>query len=131
MRNLKTTRSVKITYDRDKGGKNLTIKRYSDSDWAGDQVIRKLIFNFVFMLNRVHVNWYAKKKAIVTLSSIKAEYIALTLMSKEATWLRLLLIKLGLLKVSNKYVEIKVIPGSTGTEQILANIKGQKEEVIL
>lgn len=51
-------------------------------------------------------------------------------MAKKATWLRLLLTKLGLLKVLNQYVEIKVIWGNTEIKQILSNIKGQKKEAI-
>lgn len=60
----------------------------------------------------------------------EAEFVALTLAAKEATWLRLLLTELGLLGTSEQYAEIKVAQGSTGTKQILADIRGQEEEAI-
>ena len=110
MRYLKATRSVGITYGGEEGGGgDLIIKGYSDSDWAGDHATRKLTSGFVFMLNGGPVSWYAKRQATVALSSTEAEYVALTLAAKEATWLRLLLTKLGLLKASDQYAEIKVI----------------------
>lgn len=60
----------------------------------------------------------------------KAKYIALTLTAKKATWLKLLLIKLRLLKVSDQYVKIKVIQRNSWTNQIPANIGGKKKEAI-
>ncbi len=48
----------------------------------------------------------------------EAEYVALTLAAKEATWMRLLLTEVGLLDEEGQYAEIKVIQGSKGTEQI-------------
>ncbi len=52
----------------------------------------------------------------------------LTLASKEATWLRLLLTELGLLLPSNQYTEIRVVEGSTGAAEIKANLRDQEEE---
>lgn len=68
---------------------------------------------------------------MIALSSIEVKYMALTLVAKEATWLRLLLIELNLLKALEQYVEIKVAQRSIKTKQILTNIKSQKEEAVL
>lgn len=61
------------------------------------------------MLNRGPVSWSAKKQITIALLSIEAKYVALTLVAKKATWLKLLLTKLGLLKALDQYAEIKVI----------------------
>ncbi len=76
---------------------DLLVKGYSDSDWAGNKESRKSTFGFIFMLNGGLVSSCSKRQPTVALLSTKAEYIALTLAAKEATWLRLLLRKLGLL----------------------------------
>ena len=51
--------------------------------------------------------------------------MALTFAAKEATWLRLLLIEIGLLDEEGQYAEIKVTQGSIGAEQIQADAAGQ------
>lgn len=66
----------------------------------------------------------------MTLSSIKAKYVALTFAAKEATWMRLLLIKLGLLDKKGHYVEIKVLKNSKEVEQIKANAERQEGEAL-
>lgn len=79
-------------------GKNkLLIERYLDLDWAKDKNSQKSRFDFIFILNGESVSWCLKKQPIMALLSIKAQYIALTLTTKEAMWLRFLLKKLGLL----------------------------------
>lgn len=82
---LKTIRLVKITYGKKKkGGKNLIIKRYSDSYKISNHTTRKSTSGFVFMLNGGPINWYAKRQATVVLSLTKTKYIALMLVVKEA-----------------------------------------------
>lgn len=60
------------------------------------------------MLNGGPVSWCSKRQATVALSSTEAEYTALTLAAKEATWLRLLLTELGVLEADQQHAEIKV-----------------------
>lgn len=60
------------------------------------------------MLNGGPVSWCSKNQRTVALSSTEAEYIALTLAAKEATWLRLLLTELGLLQPDQPHASIKV-----------------------
>lgn len=59
----------------------------------------------------------------MALSSTKAEYIALTLAAKEATWLILLLTKLGLLEADDQHAEINVRYENTG-------VKALKEDLV-
>lgn len=80
------------------GQEELLVEEYSDSDWAGDKKSRKSTSDFIFILNGGPVSWCSKKQATMILLSTKVEYIAFTLTTKEATWLRLLLTELGLLQ---------------------------------
>ena len=63
------------------------------------------------------------------MSTTEAEYVALTLVAKEATWMRLLLTEIGLLDKDDQYAMIKVAR-SPGTEQIKADAAKQEEEVV-
>ncbi len=107
----KATRDTGITY-RGEQRRDLTIKRYSNSDWASDHTTRKSMSGYIFMLNGGLVSWCLKRQSIVAFFSTKVEYVALTLASKETTWLQLLLTKLDLLLPNNQYVKIKIAKGS-------------------
>ena len=102
---LKGSKHRGITYG---GDEELKIEGYSDSDWAGDKDSRKSTSGFIFMLNGGPISWCSKRQLTVALSSTEAEYIALTLAAKEATWLRLLLTELGVLEADQQHAEIKV-----------------------
>ncbi len=54
----------------------------------------------------------------MALSSTEAEYIALALAAKEATWLRLLLTELGLLQLDQQHALIKVSEHNTSAHAI-------------
>lgn len=58
------------------------------------------------MMNNGPISWCSKKRTSVALSSTEAEYTALTLAAKEATWLRLLLAELGLLNEDDQHAKI-------------------------
>lgn len=66
---------------------------------------------------------------MVVLSSTEAKYVALTLATKDATWMRLLLTKIGLLNKNGQYAIIKVVK-SLGIKQIKTNIARQEREVV-
>ncbi len=127
MRHLKATRTLGITYGREKG-RDLIIKDYSDSNWAGDHVTRKSTSGFIFILNGGPVNWRSKRQATVALSSTEVKYVALTFAAKETTWMRLLLTEVGLLDKEGQYAEIKVIQGKKRIEQIKADVARQEGE---
>lgn len=86
----------------------LNLVRYSDSDWARDYSDRKSVLGFVFTLNRKLISYGLKKQVVVALSSIKTKYVTFSLATQKVTWLWLLLIKLGLLKPDQQFVEIRV-----------------------
>ena len=105
---------------------NLTIEGYSDSDWAGDKSSRRSTSGFIFMLNGGPVSWCSKRQATVALSSTEAEYIALTLAAKEATWLRLLLTELGLLTADSQHAKINVSSTNTSAQALEADAQAVK-----
>lgn len=67
------------------------------------------------------MSWCSKRQATVALSSTEAEYIALTLAAKEATWLRLLLTELGLLHPEHQHAEIKISDSNSSAMAIQAD----------
>ena len=73
------------------------------------------------MLNGGPVSLCSKRQVTVALTSTKAEYIAPTLAAKEATWLRLLLTKLGLLLPDQQYAEIRISDSNTSGKAIKAD----------
>lgn len=121
---LKGTKDRGIVY----GQGTLTIEGYSDSDWAGDKDSRKSTSGYIFMLNGGPVSWCSKRQPTVALSSTEAEYIALTLAAKEATWLRLLLTELGLLKAEDKHAKINVSERNSSVQTLKDDIRARGEE---
>lgn len=119
---FRETKNQDIIYSQN----TLIIKGYLDLDWIGDKKSRKLTFGYIFILNGGYVSWCFKCQATVTLSLIKVEYIALTLVTKEAIWLRLLLIKLELLKAEDQYRKINVNEKNRNIKTLKDNIKSQE-----
>ena len=60
---------------------------YTDSDWAADRDKRRSTGGFVVVLCRGAASWKTRKQDIVALSTTEAEYIALTVASKEVIWM--------------------------------------------
>ncbi|XP_047320506.1 secreted RxLR effector protein 161-like [Impatiens glandulifera] len=59
------------------------VSGYSDSDYAGDVDSRRSMTGYVFTLGGSVVSWKATLQPTVTLSTTKAEYMALTEAAKE------------------------------------------------
>ena len=87
LRYLKGTINIGIKYS---PGSNVvpTICGYSDSDWAGDHDDRKSTAGFLFTINNGIISWSSKKQPTSALSTVEAEYLALTEAAKEAAWLQ-------------------------------------------
>jgi len=69
----------------------ITITVYCDSDWAGNPDDRRSTSGFGIFLSSNLISWSAKKQHIVSISSIEAEYRALSLATVEMYWLHILL----------------------------------------
>ena len=72
--------------------KPLKLEGFCDSDW-GNLYDRKSISRFCFKLaeNNPMISWKSKKQNSVTLSTCEVEFIAMSLASQEAVYLRALL----------------------------------------
>lgn len=68
---------------------------YSDADWGGDPTDRKSVTGYVFQLNQSSICWASRKQTAISLSSMEAEYVALSEACKELVWLRRLLEEIG------------------------------------
>ena len=68
---------------------------FCDSDWASDKSDRRSKTGYMFQVNGSTVSWQTKKQHTVALSTVEAEYMALSSAVKECIWLRLLLRELG------------------------------------
>jgi hypothetical protein len=89
-------RYLKGTSDRALGlGGDLILRAYTDADYAGDQDDRKSTGAYVFTIGDGAVSWASKKQPVVALSTLEAEYMAMTQAAKEAIWIRSLLRELG------------------------------------
>ncbi len=86
---------------------------------AGDHADKKSTSGFVFTLNGGLISY----QAVVALSSTEAEYVALSLAAREATWLRLLLTELGLLQPDQQFAEIRVHESNKCVDAILPPAK--------
>ena len=77
------------------------------------------------MLNNDSISWCFKRQITVALSSTETEYMTLTLIAKETTWLRLLMTKLEMMTTKNESSKINVLK----RENIIA-LKDDNQSVI-
>lgn len=91
-RYIKGTKNLGIFFS-NKNNSELT--GYSDADYAGDQETRRSTSGYVFTLNGGCVTWSPKRQTSVSLSTTEAEFIAASEATKEAIWLRKLLLDIG------------------------------------
>ena len=107
-RYLQGTKTMKIIYSTEKkeGEEEDKIFGYSDASYAEDRKDRKSTSGYLFIKSKGPISWKSKKQPIVSLSSMEAEYIALTAAAKEAIWLSKIETELGENK-ENKTITIK------------------------
>jgi hypothetical protein len=84
LRYLQGTKQIKLIYKK----KKEELCGYSDASYAEDKKDRKSTSGQVFMKNGGAISWKSRKQKIVSLSSMEAEYIALTDATKEGIWLK-------------------------------------------
>lgn len=90
---LKMTRHFYIKYN--KGGAvpingmlQVQILAFTDADWAGDKKTRKSVSGFTFFINGAPVHWKSRQQKSVATSSLAAEFIAASMATEEAIWIR-------------------------------------------
>ena len=83
-----------ISYSRNSAN-SLTLRGFSDSDWAGEKDGSRSTSGYVWMLSGGPVSWKSRLQPIVALSSTEAEYITVTTAAQEGIWLRRVMAELG------------------------------------
>jgi hypothetical protein len=69
---------------------------YSDSDYAGHKVERRSTSGTCQLLERSLVSWSSKKKIIIALSTVEAEYIAAGSCCAQILWMKATLNDFGI-----------------------------------
>ncbi|KAJ3529254.1 hypothetical protein NM688_g7878 [Phlebia brevispora] len=92
LRYLKGTEGLGITYGLTA---DAPLIGYSDADWGQALTDRRSVSGFAFLFAGDAITWSSKKQPTVALSTMEAEYLALSHASREAIWLRSLFHGLG------------------------------------
>lgn len=71
------------------------LEAYTDSDWAGDPDDRRSITGYFFNLANGIISWQSRAQKTIALSSTQAEYMALSDCSRQAVWIRNLLMEIA------------------------------------
>jgi hypothetical protein len=93
---LKGTVQLKLTYQAD----TFEVVGYSDADFGGDIDDRKSTSGHLFLLGVAAVSWGSKKQGSVARHTQEAEYIACSMATTHAVWIKRFLGELGLNLVS-------------------------------
>jgi hypothetical protein len=121
---VKTTANEGLVFGRDK---SMELKAYVDADFASDRATRRSTTGYVVMLGSDPICWKSKQQDHVTTSTTEAEYVALSVVTKEICWLRNLLMEL---KVEQK-TPTKVFEDNQGAIYLSknSNFKGKGRHI--
>ncbi|GKE07968.1 hypothetical protein Tco_1411519, partial [Tanacetum coccineum] len=61
---------------------------YSDASWICNTEDNSSTSGWVFLLGKAIISWVSKKQTCITSSTIESEFVALSVVGKEAEWLR-------------------------------------------
>ncbi|XP_031333882.1 secreted RxLR effector protein 161-like [Photinus pyralis] len=95
MRYLRGTIQYKLEFD---GQRSSQVIGYADSDWANNVDDRRSITGYAFLKNGTAISWGTKRQSTVSLSTTESEYMAMSMATQEALWLRNLSAELGFCK---------------------------------
>lgn len=68
----------------------MQLEGWSDSDWAGDRVTRKSHTGWMVRCGGSLVSWLSKTQGCISQSTMEAELVAVTALSNEVLWWRIL-----------------------------------------
>ena len=89
---LKRTKNLGLFYNNFPA----VLEGYTDASWITSANDNKSTFGWVFTLAGGAVSWASKKQTCITHSTMESEFVALAAASKEAEWLRNLLLDIEL-----------------------------------
>ena len=92
VRYLKGTPDLCIEY---KKQSQVTLEGYCDADFANDLEHRRSVTGYIFLMNGGPISWKSKLQRHTTISTCEAELEALFIATKEALYLRKLLLNFG------------------------------------
>ena len=72
-------------------GKGSSLIGYADANWAGDLDDHRSTSGYIFTMSGAAISWMSKKQNCVALSTVEAEYMALSSAAQESVWLERLL----------------------------------------
>ena len=93
---------------------------YSDVNYINDSAIWKSTSDYIVMFCDKSISWFSKHQDYITLSSMKADYIALTHDGCEAAWIHNLMIFIDQLNMS---LSIYIHDDNMSSMSLLKNIK--------
>ena len=82
---IKNTITYGITYSRDF---NLSPSAYVDADFGGCRDTRRSTSGYVFTMAGGAVSWSSKRQATVALSTVEAEYVAMSRCAQQMVWMQ-------------------------------------------
>jgi len=80
------------------GKREIKVEGCVDSDFAGEVDHRRSTTGCIFTVGTRAVSWMSRIQKIIALSTTEAEYVAVTVASKELIWLQGLLTNLGFIQ---------------------------------
>ena len=82
-----------------KPGRNINVPwelcGHSDTNYSGDNNTRKSMTGYIFLINRLVINWRSRIQKSVTLSVIEAEYSEITELCCKILFVRAILLFMG------------------------------------
>ncbi|KAJ8889052.1 hypothetical protein PR048_008546, partial [Dryococelus australis] len=84
---VKGTLKLSMVFTKNENCKD-SVVGFVDSDWAGDRSDRKSTGGFIFKVFGCIVSWVSWKQSTFTLSSTESEFVALSMATSEACWLK-------------------------------------------
>jgi len=96
LRYLKGTAGLGLLYDGQGHGSNNTVVGFAHATWGSVPGSSRSVSGYVFMLNGAAVSWRCRVQSCVALSTAEAEFFSLCEATREAVYLRNLLLEFGL-----------------------------------